>query len=207
MLSAVALAIVLFASRNIDDIFVLLGFFANPKFQTRQISIGQYLGFAALVPVSRLASLVLLVFSPAHVGFLGLPPILIGGKKLSELWAVRDKTQAEATKPGLGNVLTIASVTMANGGDNIGVYTPVFATNPAPSILVFILVFAIMVAVWIAISHWLVNHRTLGAPIRRIGRVAMPVVLILIGAFIRYEAGTLSLLSHFIGLFDSSAVR
>jgi len=35
-------------------------------------------------------------------------------------------------KAGLGNVL--AAVTMANGSDNIGIYTPVFATSTGAEI-------------------------------------------------------------------------
>ncbi len=195
MLSAVGLAIVLFASTNIDDIFVLLGFFANPKFQTRQVIIGQYLGFAVLVAASLLASLVSLVFSPAHVGLLGLLPILIGGKKLVELCVSHGDPEDDLGKPALGNVLAVAGVTIANGGDNIGIYTPVFATSPAASIVATILVFVIMVAIWILISHFLVNHRALGAPIRRFGHIATPIILIVIGALILYEAGSLPHLS------------
>lgn len=207
MLSVAGLAIVLFASTNIDDIFVLLGFFANPKFETRQIVIGQYLGFAALVAVSLLASLVSLVLSPAYVGLLGLLPIFIGGKKLLELGMSHDDSEGDVNKPALGNILAVAGVTIANGGDNIGIYTPVFATSSAASILAVILVFMIMVAIWIVISHWLVNHRALGAPIRRFGHIATPVILIVIGAFILYNAGTLLLISQFIGLFGSSTIQ
>jgi len=55
------IAVVLFASTNVDDIFVLLGFFADPKFRGRQIVIGQYLGITALYGASVLASLISLV--------------------------------------------------------------------------------------------------------------------------------------------------
>jgi hypothetical protein len=44
MLVTLALAIALFASTNIDDIFVLVGFFADARFRVRDILIGQYLG-------------------------------------------------------------------------------------------------------------------------------------------------------------------
>ncbi len=49
-----------------------------------------------------------------------------------------------------------------------------------------------MVALWLGLAHWLVHHPALGAPIRRIGRVATPFVLIGIGVMVLVEAGTVS---------------
>lgn len=43
-------------------------------------------------------------------------------------------------------------------------------------------------------SHGLVNHPSLGAPIRRHGHVAVPFVLVAIGVLVLYEAGSFSLL-------------
>jgi hypothetical protein len=37
------LGVTLFAATNLDDIFVLLGFFADPQFRTRYIIVGQCL--------------------------------------------------------------------------------------------------------------------------------------------------------------------
>ena len=56
MLSIVGLAVVLFASTNVDDLFVLVGFLADPRYETRQVVFGQYLGVATLVAVSLAAS-------------------------------------------------------------------------------------------------------------------------------------------------------
>lgn len=37
----------LFVSTNIDGVFVLLGFFADPRFKAKHVVIGQYFGIAA----------------------------------------------------------------------------------------------------------------------------------------------------------------
>jgi cadmium resistance protein CadD (predicted permease) len=55
------LAIALFASTNVDDLFVLVGFFADPKVRARDIVIGQYAGITVLFVVSVVASLLSLV--------------------------------------------------------------------------------------------------------------------------------------------------
>ena len=49
-------------------------------------------------------------------------------------------------------------------------------------------------ALWIAMAHWLVAHPTLGAPIRRYGHIVVPFVLIGLGFYILYDAGSFGLL-------------
>jgi len=193
MLSTVGLAIALFASTNIDDIFVLLGFFADPKYRPRQVIIGQYIGIAVLVAVSVVASLISLVLAPAYVGLLGLVPILIGFKKLYDLQKGEEDNEMDVSTAGLGNILAVTAVTVANGGDNVGIYTPIFATRTVTDITTIIVVFTAMVAAWLGFSYWLVNHRSFGVPIRRFGHIIVPFVLIAIGVFVLYEAGSFSL--------------
>lgn len=194
MISTFGIAIVLFATTNIDDIFVLISFFADPKFRGRQVAIGQYLGIVALVAVSVLASLISLVLAPAYVGLLGLLPILIGLKKLYDLTTGSDEEEDVKSAGDMGNVAAVAAVTVANGGDNIGIYTPVFATSSALEISIIVIVFMVMVAVWLAIAHWMVFHPAIGAPIRRYGHKIVPFVLIAIGVVVLYEAGSFTLL-------------
>jgi cadmium resistance protein CadD (predicted permease) len=194
MLSTLGVAITMFVASNIDDIFVLLVFFGHRKFHAHQVIIGQYLGFSALVGVSLAASFVSLILAPAYVGLLGFLPVLIGLKKLYDAWRGDEDDETDVPKAGLGNALAVATVTMANGSDDIGIYTPVFATSTKAEIALIIIVFVGGVAVWLFFSHWLVNHRSLGVPIRRYGHWLVPFALIGIGAIIVYDAGSLSLL-------------
>src|SRR6266851_9979777 len=85
LIGSAALGIVLFASTNVDDLLVLIAFFALPRCRARDVVIGQYLGIGALIVVSVVLSLISLVLSPAYVGLLGVLPMLIGIQKLFEL--------------------------------------------------------------------------------------------------------------------------
>lgn len=194
------MAVVLFASTNIDDIFLLVGFFADPKFRARDIVIGQYAGIMALFCVSLAASLLSLAIPPAYVGLLGVIPILIGAKKLFDLYRKRDKTEEEleshASAGARSQMTAVAMVTMANGGDNIVIYTPVFAIRTGFQIAVIALVFVLMIALWCFTAQAMVNHPKLGAPIRRYGDRLSPIVLIGLGALILYQAGSLALFHH-----------
>ena len=122
------LAIVLFVSTNVDDLVVLVAFFAHSKFRAGEVVAGQYLGLAVLFVVSAVGALLALVIPNAYLGLLGIFPILIGIRKLI---ALRHET-AEADLPGIGrsrSIAGVALVTIANGGDNVGVYMPSFAVH------------------------------------------------------------------------------
>ena len=183
------LAFVAFVSTNIDDIFVLLGFYADPDYRARDVVAGQFVGIFTLFAISAIVSLVSLVIPAEYLRLLGIAPIFIGLKKLYDLWRGHEtiETQLESHPRGKRGLLAVASVTIANGGDNIGIYAPIFAAKPAYALAVFGVVFALMTALWCAVGYWLVQHRTLGAPIRRYGHRIMPLVLIAIGGMILFH--------------------
>ena len=188
-----ALAVTLFASTNIDDLVVLIGFFADRRFRARDIVAGQYAGLAILFLVSAAGSLLSLVIPRAYLGLLGVFPIVIGIKKLLDL----RRDGPEAQNGSHGSIAGVALVTIANGGDNIGVYIPTFAVHSGNEIAAIAVVFVAMTALWCTLARWMVNHRRFGAPIRRYGHILAPLVLIGIGILIIHSAGTITwLLGH-----------
>lgn len=199
LLPLIGLAVLVFISTNLDDIFVLLGLFADPRFHRRAIIAGQLLGIAALYAICVLSSLIALVLPPLWIGVLGVLPLALGCHNLLALRHAAQADEVTSLPQGgaghWGRGLQVALVTLANGGDNIGVYTPVFAMRSGLEIAVFGLVFAVMTAVWCLLAQWLVQHRTLGQPLRRHGRWLTPLVLILLGLSILHEAGSVQLLT------------
>ena len=197
-----ALAIGLFVTTNIDDIFVVVGFVSDPRFKPREIAFGQLAGLAALYGTSVVFSLLSLLVSPAWIGFLGVLPIVIGLGKIRELRQVDepedDYGACSNGRRTRGNILTVAAVTVANGGDNLGIYTPMFATRSALDVALIGLVFAAMTFAWVGAAVWLTRHRTLGVPIRRYGRRVVPFVLVALGFYILAEAGTFTLLRGWV---------
>jgi cadmium resistance protein CadD (predicted permease) len=189
------LAIVLFASTNVDDMFVLVGFFADPKFRPREIVIGQYAGITALVGMSVVGSLLALVISRPYIGLFGIVAIGLGLKKLFDLYRDRDDLPEEPNGPSGRHTrtATVALVTLANGADNIGIYMPAFAVRSGYEIATVAVVFGLMTGLWCFLAHRLVQHPRYGAPIRRYGRRVAPPVLIGIGVLIMYQAGSFGL--------------
>ena len=197
LVALIGLAIVVFASTNIDDAFVLAAFFADKNFSARDVVIGQYAGVSTLYALSAIAAVISLIIPSSYIGLLGLAPIAIGAKKLLNLWHSNEKEEKlqRVSSTGVrGRRLAVAAVTMANGGDNIAVYTALFATRSGCDVPAIGIVFAVMTGLWCLAAHWLVNHRALGAPIRHHAHRVVPVVLIGLGILILIRTGTLQLL-------------
>jgi cadmium resistance protein CadD (predicted permease) len=187
------LAITLFASTNIDDLVVLVGFFADPRFRARDVVAGQYAGIVILFAVSAAGALLSLVIPNAYLGLLGIFPILIGIRKLVALRHERVQTDQatilRSTSSSHGNIAGVALVTIANGGDNIGVYMPSFAVHSGSQIAAIAVVFVAMTALWCLLAHRMVSHPRFGAPLRRYAQIFAPLVLIGLGVLIIHNAG------------------
>jgi len=195
LMEVLGLAIVLFATTNIDDLFVLLSFFANRKYRGREIIVGQFAGITVLYGVSAVCSLTSLIIPQAYIGFLGLVPIVMGIKKLFGLRkSQREKLKRDIYTKTHGRIFSVALLTVANGGDNVGVYIPVFATRSIYEIFLIGLVFIVMTAVWCFVACWLVDHPTLGGPIRFYAHRIVPFVLVGLGLLIMFKAGSFELI-------------
>lgn len=188
---AIATAAIAFAATNIDDIFVLTIFFAQKKMRAWHVVAGQYLGFATLVAISLIGYFARFVVSREWIGLLGLVPIAIGIKKIIE-WR-QEKSEEKIMAAG-ASVLTVAAVTIANGGDNIGIYTPLFASSEAAQLVMMLSVFFVLIGVWCVAGYFLGNHPDVGRVLDRYGHVIVPFVLIGLGIYILIESNTFSLI-------------
>lgn len=204
--------IIAFAATNIDDIVILLLFFSqlDSNFRRRHIVIGQYLGFTAIILASLPGFFGGLVIQREVIGLLGILPIAIGLKQLlnreSETTEVQTVTtdfkQSSHPNPVLSFLLSIlhpqtykvAAVTIANGGDNISIYIPLFAGHDFASLGVILGVFLAMVGVWCYIAYLLTRQATIANILSRYGQAIVPFVLIGLGLFIMYERGTFNLI-------------
>jgi cadmium resistance protein CadD (predicted permease) len=193
ILGLVAIGVGAFAATNIDDIFVLMIFFSSLTFPVRHVVIGQYLGIGLLIVISALGSLITLVVPIYIIGLMGIIPIAIGIKNLAEIRKKDDSysrqvVQNKKNKSYL-SFLAVAGVTFSNGGDNIGVYIPLFSKyNTLSQITALTAVFITMTAVWCIVAYYFVNHPLVASRIRYTGNVVLPFVLIGLGIYILIES-------------------
>jgi cadmium resistance protein CadD (predicted permease) len=179
---------------NVDDTIVLTVLFLSARAEGKpkiwQIWAGQYLGVAALVAVSVIAALGLTIIPDDYVGLLGLGLVALGVYGLVQAIRNRDDDD-DASTALVGSMLAVAGITIANGADNISVYTSVFRTiGPGPT-LISIIVFAIGVAVWCVAGFLLGAHKRVVHLFERYGDWLVPGVFIIIGGAILVESGVL----------------
>lgn len=194
----VAQAAGLFAVTNIDDIVLLALFFARgagDRGSTRRIVIGQYLGFTAILAVAVAAAFGATFLPEPAVPYLGLLPLALGLKSAWQAWKRRDDEDDAETEDGEGgpSSLAVAAVTFANGGDNIGVYVPVFATAGLGGTGVYAGVFLILVAVWCLAGRFFATRPLVARALSRWGHIVLPVVLVAVGLLILVQGGAFGL--------------
>src|SRR5689334_17470720 len=166
LLTVLGAAVVVFVSTNVDEVFLLAAFFADPHLRARSVVLGQFLGMGALTATSAAAAWASLVVPPGYPALLGVVPLALG---LRALWALHrgddddddDEAQAaeaRAERRTRSQALAVAAVTVANGGDNLGVYIPLFARAPR-LIPVYAAAFAALTALLCLAGFRLVHNR------------------------------------------------
>lgn len=186
MLETIVVGIMLFASTNIDDIFLTMAFFADPRLDRRAVVAGKFLGISLIVTVSIAAAACAMAVPPEWVALLGFAPLGLGLHRLWSAWrAPPGVTADEEGMPAeagslVAQACSVAGVTAANGGDNLGVYVPVFSEQ-FQAIPVFAVIFAVMTGLWCIGGNLLVNHRLVAATMRRLAGRLLPWVLIVLG--------------------------
>ncbi len=197
MLSTIAAAAGLFVATNIDDIVVLTVLFAvaargTSRLRGWQIVAGQYLGLITLIAVSFLAALGLTIVPDEWVGLLGLIPLAIGVLALVRtLRGKDDDDEAESALKAVG-LLGVTGITIANGGDNIAIYTPVFRTMSTADTLITIAVFLVLLALWCLLARAIGTNEKVTEALEKVEHWLVPVVFIGLGVFILIESGTLA---------------
>ncbi|AMG83192.1 cadmium transporter [Microbacterium sp. HSID17254] len=192
MIGTIAAAIGLFAATNIDDIVVLTVLFlasTRGSLPGWKVVAGQYLGFIALVAISVIAAAGLTIVPDQWVGFLGLIPLAIGVYGLIRTLRRRGDDDDDDSAISAGGLFGVAGITIANGADNISLYTPVFRTNPVPDTIVTIIVFLVLVAVWCLVARFVGTNKTVTEALEKIEHWLVPAVFIGLGLYILIESG------------------
>lgn len=196
MISIVLKAFISFVSTNIDDIFVLMLFFSqiNDVMKKRHIVIGQYLGIGVLTAISIIGAMGVSVIPSEYVGLLGLVPIYLGIKAhIDYKKESKDSENSKVIKSFINpSVIKVFSVTLANGGDNIGIYIPLFANMSLMNVLVTVAIFILLVAIWCFIAIKLVEYPFVHNNIERYKHIFVPIVFICLGILILMENKTIN---------------
>ena len=210
--SAVITGIVTFAATNVDDLFILMvvlladrRLFPATAYRGRPISrfcssrrdqpawLLRKFYFADRLDRSARFS------SDCH----GSQKALLSGVEILDLADSKRRGMNLQSRPCLSGLfsrqtLGVAAVTFANGGDNLGIYTPLFAGSSLIRLGIFLVVFFALVGGW-CYAGFLLSRRPIIAEIcSRYGRLLVPFVLVGLGVYILIESGAATLMSGWI---------
>lgn len=194
--STLVQALVLFVATNIDHLALLALWFVhgqNRPGTTARICAGQYVGFGVIMAVTVVLSAISgLVIPQEYLRFLGLIPLALGikaaiGEIRERLSAEEDDDEDEGEAQLKGkkvSVGAVALVTMANGGDEVAAYLPVFALSTWWQIALFCAVFLVLAGVLLALARFITGRMGLAEVLERFEAIIFPSVLILLGVLI-----------------------
>ena len=186
------IAVVAFASTNIDDLLLLSSLFIDSELQTVSVVIGQFAGMSLLVLISILAVDLMISIPPAAIRLLGFIPLCLGIFRLAKAFGTRPVKPSGAPEeefvgnerlqvPWVNSGTALAMLlTVANGGDNLSVYIPLFAVQRA-FVPLYVAVFGVMTLIWCVFAYLLTNHDLFRAKLRMYARTVVPWILIALG--------------------------
>jgi cadmium resistance protein CadD (predicted permease) len=220
LIGTLLIAISVAFATTFDDNLYLTAFFGkvNHSFRPKHIIIGEFVGFTTLVMASLPGFFGGLVLPEAWVGLLGILPITIGISHLMSREEEEDNVQAvsvnfrHSVKPKRHKrsfiatlkdpqTYRVSAVTIANGGNNIGIYVPLFASSNVPSLAVILCVCYSAIGMWCFLSYNLTRNPVMASVMTRYGRKVFPFVLIYLGLSIMFKSGTYQLLPNLAMLF------
>ena len=179
MISLIVTSISLFIATNVDDLLLLIMFFAlyNLRKTRQQIIVGQYIGMGTLITISIVISYTIGRLNLFDLKWLGIIPIILGVKTFFEK-EEGGESFAENNKSLVSQVVVL---TLLNGTDNIAVYVSLFSPLQIEGILLSVSVFLIMTALWCLLAMNLVRHQKMREKLIKYKRFLVPVVLIYVG--------------------------
>jgi len=201
LIDTIKIGIATAVATTFDDNIYLTGFFSevNRTFRPKHVIVGELLGLTLLIAVSMLGFFLGLVVDSTWIGLLGILPILIG---LNNLWNLRkapdeDKSENlirnakhkgfDSRKRSFWDVIrdretyNVSAVTLSNGGNNLGIYIPLFASSSIQALAVIIPVIYLVDCTWLFLSYNLTRQPGISLVLSRYASKIFPFVLMWLG--------------------------
>lgn len=203
-MTAIKIGLATGLATTFDDNIYLTGFFSkvNRTFRPKHVVLGELLGFTTLVCISLVGFLIGLVIPSDWIGLLGFLPVLIGINNLRLILLNQDdfnndistnlKKNAkyhgfDSRRLSLWQVLRdrrtyeVSAVTVSNGGNNLGIYIPLFASSSLENLIVIVLVCYVLIFTWLFLSYNLTRQPGIAVVLSRYASKLFPFVLMWLG--------------------------
>lgn len=190
-LNAIGTACSSFFITNIDDLFILVTFFAEAStgkslLTPLTITLGQYVGFTIILAVSMIGFAATVVLPTEPIGFLGFLPMLLGFWSLLDLVVGGDEEEdeVEVETGGWKAISKVAMITVINGGDNIGTYIPLFSQAKNADMVIYLITYYVLLGVLCFFAWLVMQQKDILRVAERYAQVIVPVLYMGLGLFI-----------------------
>jgi cadmium resistance protein CadD (predicted permease) len=184
LITIFGIGIAAFVASNIDDTFILILLFVTPGLLARNVIVGQFLGIVILVIISSFAALITLAVPTFVLGFMGIIPVVIGIKRLLKSRETPE-TEIQSRKRVNLSSLSVTAITVSNGGDDIGVFTPLLANyNGIGEYSLLISLLMVMTGIWCIVTYYFIRHPFIATRVNLLSQVVSPLALISIGVYV-----------------------
>lgn len=207
MVQILVTAFAVYVATSIDYFMIIMLYFSKESGKSKRFLfvIGHYLGMLILYAISLFSAMgVQLIGESWIIGLLGLVPLAMGIMVVIRSGKIEDESEYIPEEKGMTrNVLwrvMISSIllTLASGGDDLGVFIPLFATYSTFDIISTIGLFLLFITILCFISNLLSKRIRLPEKIRKHEWIIESVVYIALGIYILWENETLLRLYEWI---------
>lgn len=137
-----------------------------------------------------------------YIGFLGFIPIALGIKAIFDYRKEKRKRKAKIEQEGAEKtsyspkrtkrnfeILSVIGITIANGADNIGVYIPLFTGYNSRQLIIAVLIFAALLAVWCFVGIKAASLPAIKNKLEKYKHIIVPIIFIALGVYIMVRSG------------------
>jgi cadmium resistance protein CadD (predicted permease) len=210
--NALLTALSTFAITNIDDLFVLVAFFAEAaagsSLTPTTIVAGQYVGFTVVLAISMIGFELLVALPTEPIGFLGLLPILLGLWSLIGLFIQDEREEDDDDNEGKAEIgvgcagwkaiIKVALVTLVNSGDNIGTYIPLFAQATKSDLAIYAVTYYVLLGGWCFVAWAVMQQGCVLSLAEKYAGWVVPNLYVGLGVWIVVRSGCYSWLESWI---------
>ena len=185
VLDVVVLSSVAYVGTMFDNYFAFVAqLLVTEPTRYRRVSIAQAVGVTALVIVAAAVGSVLTVVPVEWTGLFCLAPWSMAWFR----WRHRD---ARATTTYRRGAITTAAVTIALGGDNLGVWIPLLRADGVVDGILTVFVFAFFEVLFLLSARALTRHPGVSTVGETTARRLVPWIYVALGILILVESGLL----------------
>jgi cadmium resistance protein CadD (predicted permease) len=178
-----------FASTNLDNLLLLVGWQLGGSVPAGRLFAGYALGMSGVLVISVMVGLVGYLFPLDYLGYLGFIPILLGLRLVVGNLA-SGAEESPAPVSASGSVLAIAAMQLSNGVDTVLVFAPLLADSRLIFDAQIAVLFVVLFCLWFLLARLLGGHVNRLPAIERLGHWLAPLVMIGVGFYILSNTAT-----------------